>query len=177
MTWFGVTKPANLILTVASGVRSDTALVSTDAAIRERRAVSDEEIGRIVRGASARVHVDGWQAVGKIPIDLKNTNSICCAVGPQVHARRECELSFAAGVSLSPLIIGGAQSKDVAPALSVPNIVGLGAACRLRSRRVTLGRGLRNRLETRRSEDSNARLHGAAIARRASNTSTSRWHT
>jgi cysteine desulfurase len=138
-----------------------------------------EEIGRVVRENSQAVfHVDGVQAVGKIPIDLKNTAVDLFALsGHKLHAPQGIgALYIRQGVSLSPLIVGGAQEQGRRAGTSaVPNIVGLGAACRLALEDDSHARieRLRNRLEDeilRRIP--NARLNGAADrAKRLPNTS------
>ena len=65
-----------------------------------------EEIGRIVREKSeAAFHVDGVQAVGKIPIDLKNTTVDLFALsGHKLHAPQGIgALYIRQGISLSPV--------------------------------------------------------------------------
>ena len=119
-----------------AALRPDTALVSIMLANNETGVLFPiEEIGRIVREKSEAVfHVDGVQAVGKIPIDLKNTVSICLRFQVTSCTRRKASarFTFAKEFRLPPLIIGGAQEQGRRAGTSaVPNIVGLGAACRL----------------------------------------------
>jgi cysteine desulfurase len=79
-------------------------------------------------------HVDGVQAVGKIPIDLKSTPVDLFALsGHKLHAPQGIgALYVRKGLSLPSFIIGGAQEQGRRAGTSaVPNIVGLGAACRL----------------------------------------------
>jgi cysteine desulfurase len=94
-----------------------------------------EDIGQIVRERSTAVfHVDGVQAVGKIPIDLKMTEVDLFALsGHKLHAPQGIGALYVRNkISLAPFIIGGAQEqRRRAGTLAVPNIVGLGAACRL----------------------------------------------
>src|SRR6185295_15322900 len=76
VTWLGVDHNGELELDeLRAALRPDTALVSTMLANNETGVLFPiEEIGRIVREQSEAVfHVDGVQAVGKIPIDLKST--------------------------------------------------------------------------------------------------------
>jgi len=94
-----------------------------------------EEIGKIIREHSDAVfHVDGVQAVGKIPIDLKSLEVDLFALsGHKLHAPQGIgALYVRSGVTLPPFIIGGAQEHGRRAGTSaVPNIVGLGAACEL----------------------------------------------
>jgi len=151
-------------------LRSDTVLVSIMLANNETGVLFPmEEIGRIVRDRSEAVfHVDGVQAVGKIPIDLKNTPVDLFALsGHKLHAPQGVgALYIRNGLSLPPFIIGGGQEQGRRAGTSaVPNIVGLGAACQLAfddDKHASIER-LRNRLEDQiLANIPNARLNGAA---------------
>ena len=155
ITWLGVDTNGELDLDeLRAALRPETALVSIMLANNETGVLFPmEEIGRIVREKSEAVfHVDGVQAVGKIPIDLKNTAVDLFALsGHKLHAPQGIgALYVRKGISLSPLIIGGAQEQGRRAGTSaVPNIVGLGAACRLAHDDDNHGpiEELRNRLE------------------------------
>src|SRR5215212_2935503 len=137
VTWLGVDQNGELDLdSLRNALRPDTALVSIMLANNETGVLFPmKEIGQIVRENSEAVfHVDGVQAVGKIPIDLKNTAVDLFALsGHKLHAPQGIgALYIRPGISLSPLIVGGAQEQGRRAGTSaVPNIVGLGAACRL----------------------------------------------
>jgi cysteine desulfurase len=137
VTWLGVDQNGELDpSSLRAALRPDTALVSIMLANNETGVLFPiEEIGRIVRENSDAVfHVDGVQAVGKIPIDLKNTAVDLFALsGHKLHAPQGIgALYIRREVFLSPLIVGGAQEQGRRAGTSaVPNIVGLGAACRL----------------------------------------------
>jgi cysteine desulfurase len=137
VTWLGVSETGELDLdALRAAVRSDTALVSVMLANNETGVLFPiEEIGRIVRERSeALFHVDGVQAVGKVPIDLKNTDVDLFALsGHKLHAPQGVgALYLRNGISLPSFIVGGAQEqRRRAGTLAVPNIVALGAACRL----------------------------------------------
>ena len=181
VTWLGVDHNGELDLDeLRAALRPDTALVSIMLANNETGVLFPiNEIGRIVRESSDAVfHVDGVQAVGKVPIDLKNTAVDLFALsGHKLHAPQGIgALYIRPGVSLSPLIIGGAQEQGRRAGTSaVPNIVALGAACRLALADDGHDRieRLRNRLEDeilRRIP--NARLNGTADrSKRLPNTS------
>jgi cysteine desulfurase len=163
VTWLGVDHNGALDLdSLRAALRRDTALVSIMLA-------NNEEIGRIVRERSEAVfHVDGVQAVGKIPIDLKNTAVDLFALsGHKFHAPQGIgALYIRKGISLPPSIIGGGQEQGRRAGTSaVPNIVGLGAACHLAledNNHATIEM-LRNRLEDEILKNiPNARLNGPA---------------
>lgn len=153
-----------------AALRPDTALVSIMLANNETGVLFPmEEIGRIVRERSEAVfHVDGVQAVGKIRIDLKKTNADLFALsGHKFHAPQGIgALYIRKGISLPSLIIGGGQEQGRRAGTSaVPNIVGLGAACRLalEDNNHASIEALRNRLEDEVLKNiPNARLNGPA---------------
>jgi cysteine desulfurase len=171
VTWLGVNQNGELDLDeLRSALRPDTALVSIMLANNETGVLFPiEEIGRIVRDKSEAVfHVDGVQAVGKIPIDLKNTFVDLFALsGHKLHAPQGIgALYLRKEISLAPLIVGGAQEQGRRAGTSaVPNIVGLGAACQLALEDNNHARieQLRNRLEDEILKNiPNARLNGSA---------------
>jgi cysteine desulfurase len=137
VSWLGVNGDGELDLDeLRATLRPDTALVSVMLANNETGMLFPiEEIGRIVReNSAAAFHVDGVQAVGKVPIDLKNTNVDLFALsGHKLHAPQGIgALYIRKGISLPQFIIGGAQEHGRRAGTSaVPNIVGLGAACRI----------------------------------------------
>ena len=181
VTWLGVDTDGELDLdNLRAALRPDTALVSIMLANNETGVLFPmEEIGRIVRQKSEAVfHVDGVQAVGKIPIDLKNTEvNLFALSGHKLHAPQGIgALYIRKGISLSPFIVGGAQEQGRRAGTSaVPNIVGLGAACRLAHEddNHQLVEKLRNRLEDEiLKRIPNARLNGVADrSKRLPNTS------
>ena len=169
VTWLGVDQQGALDLdSVRNALRPDTALVSIMLANNETGVLFPmEAIGRIVREHSGAVfHVDGVQATGKIPIDLKNTAVDLFALsGHKLHAPQGIgALYMRKGVSLPPFLIGGGQEQGRRAGTSaVPNIVALGAACRLAREDNAHERieKLRNRLEDEILKNiSNARLNG-----------------
>ena len=181
VTWLGVDQNGELDLDgLRTALRQDTALVSVMLANNETGVLFPiEEIGRVVKEKSdAAFHVDGVQAVGKVPIDLKKTAVDLFALsGHKLHAPQGIgALYVRKGISLSPLIVGGAQEEGRRAGTSaVPNIVGLGAACHLALTDDDHERieRLRNRLEDEILKTiPNARLNGAADrAKRLPNTS------
>ena len=181
VTWLGVDGNGELNLDeLRSALRPDTALVSIMLANNETGVLFPvEDIGRIVKEKSEAVfHVDGVQAVGKIPIDLKSTAVDLFALsGHKLHAPQGIGgLYIRKDLSLPSFIIGGAQEQGRRAGTSaVPNIVGLGAACQLAldDNNHELIERLRNRLEDEiLANIANARLNGAADrSKRLPNTS------
>ncbi len=137
VTWLEVDQHGELDLDdLRRALRPETGLVSVMLANNETGVVFPiEEIGRIVKENSAAVfHVDGVQAVGKIPINLRDWPVDLFAVsGHKLHAPKGVgALYIRDGVQLPPFIIGGGQEGGRRSGTeAVPNIVGLGRACQL----------------------------------------------
>lgn len=137
VSWLGVDREGLLdVESLRNAVRPDTALVSVMLANNETGVLFPiEEIGRIVREQSDAVfHVDGVQAVGKIPIDLKTSEVDLFALsGHKFHAPQGIGALYVRdGLELPSFIVGGKQELGRRAGTSaVPNIVGLGAACKL----------------------------------------------
>jgi cysteine desulfurase len=137
VTWLDVDEEGLLNLeSLRAALRPDTALVSVMLANNETGVLFPiEEIGLMVREHSeALFHVDGVQAVGKIPINLRKTHVDLFALsGHKFHAPKGVgALYVRSGLSLAPFIIGGGQERGRrAGTEAVPYIVALGAACEL----------------------------------------------
>ena len=171
VTWLEVDGSGELNLDdLRRALRSDTGIVSVMLANNETGVLFPiDEIGKIVReNSDAVVHVDGVQAVGKIPINLKELEVDLFALsGHKLHAPQGVgALYIRSGVKLPPFIIGGSQEAGRRGGTSaVPNIVGLGAACELAGSFSDHERieTLRNKLEDQiLNTIPNARLNGTA---------------
>ena len=180
VTWLDVNESGELNLDdLRQALRRDTGIVSVMMANNETGVLFPiKEIGKIVRENSDAVfHVDGVQAVGKIPIALSELDVDLFALsGHKLHAPQGVgALYIREGVKLPPFIIGGAQESGRRGGTSaVPNIVGLGAACELAAHfdEHELIEALRDKLETAiLNQIPNARLNGTADpAKRLPNT-------
>lgn len=169
VTWLEVSETGELNLDdLRNSLRRDTGIVSVMLANNETGVLFPiDEIGKIVRQHSDAVfHVDGVQAVGKIPINLKELEVDLFALsGHKLHAPQGVgALYIRQGVELPPFIIGGSQEGGRRAGTSaVPNIVGLGEACELartfdEHERIE---SLRDKLEDRiLKQIPNARLNG-----------------
>jgi cysteine desulfurase len=117
-------------------LRRDTGIVSIMLANNETGMIFPiEEIGRIIRENSDAVfHVDGVQAVGKIPINLGNSPVDLFSIsGHKFYAPKGVGALFIRdSLKLPPFIIGGGQERGRRSGTeAVPNIVALGRAARL----------------------------------------------
>jgi cysteine desulfurase len=181
VTWLDVDSKGELNLDDLRGaLRRDTGIVSIMLANNETGVLFPiAEIGKIVRENSDAVfHVDGVQAVGKIPIDLKSMEVDLFALsGHKLHAPQGIGALYVRdGVTLPPFIIGGAQEHGRRAGTSaVPNIVGLGAACELAMKHDNheVVQSLRDKLEGELLKSiPNARVNGTTDpAKRLPNTS------
>jgi cysteine desulfurase len=180
VSWLEVDGSGELNLDdLRQALRRDTGIVSVMLANNETGVLFPiDKIGKIVRENSVAVfHVDGVQAVGKIPINLKELDVDLFALsGHKLHAPQGVgALYIRNGVKLPPFIIGGAQEGGRRAGTSaVPNIVALGAACELArtfDEHKEIER-LRNKLEDRILRTiPNARLNGTTDrAKRLPNT-------
>jgi cysteine desulfurase len=181
ITWLEVDEKGELNLDdLRQALRPDTGIVSIMMANNETGVLFPiEQAGKLIREHSdALFHVDGVQAVGKIPIDLKTMQVDLFALsGHKLHAPQGVGVLYIRdGVQLPPFIIGGGQESGRRGGTSaVPNIVGLGAACEL-ARTVDNHAGiaaLRDKLETTiLKEIPNARVNGTTESgKRLPNTS------
>ncbi len=180
VTWLGVDQSGELDLDdLRRALRRETALVSVMLANNETGVLFPiEEIGRIVHENSDAVfHVDGVQAVGKIPINLRAWPVDLFALsGHKFHAPKGVgALYIRGGVELPPFIIGGGQERGRRSGTeAMPNIIALGRACELAKRFTGHQqiRELRDRLEDQvLAKFPDARLNGTADrARRLPNT-------
>jgi len=96
-----------------------------------------EEIGKIAKEKGILFHVDGVQAVGKVPVDVQRDNIDLLSItahkiyGPKgvgaLYVRRRNPR-----VQLSAVIDGGGHERGMrSGTLNVPGIVGLGKACEI----------------------------------------------
>jgi cysteine desulfurase len=169
VTWLEVDEEGGLDLeSLRASLRPDTALVSVMLANNETGVLFPvEDVGRIVRETCEAVfHVDGVQAVGKIPIKLSDWPVDLFALsGHKFHAPKGVgALYVRAGLKLPSLMIGGGQEGGRrAGTEAVPYIVALGRAAQLAQEFEGHAgvRSLRDKLEDTILRDiPNARLNG-----------------
>lgn len=139
-----------------ASLRDDTALVSIMYANNETGTVFPlPEIADIVKSRGILLHTDAVQAVGKIPLDLKNLPvDFLVLSGHKLHAPKGVGALFVRkGTPFRPFLIGGHQEKGRRGGTeNVPGVVALGKACELSAAHLahenTEVRRLRDRLES-----------------------------
>ena len=116
-------------------VDDDTAIVSIMHANNETGAINPvEEIGAFLKPLGIPFHVDGVQAVGKIPVDV---NKIQCDLysisAHKFHGPKGIgALYVRKGTRMRPMMFGGHQEKGRRPGTeNAPGIVGMGMAAEL----------------------------------------------
>ncbi len=156
VTELGVDKDGMLDLDeLRDSIKDNTAIVSIMHANNETGVIFPiEEIGKIVKEKGALFHCDAVQAIGKIPVNLKNSHiDLLSMSGHKLHAPKGVGVLFIRkGVRIDPLIIGGHQEDNRRSGTeNVPYIIGLGKACEIAEGFVkeeqTEVRRLRDRLE------------------------------
>lgn len=136
-----------------------------------------EEAARIVKEMGGALHTDAVQAVGKIPLNVKETEiDLLSLSGHKLHAPKGIgALYVRRGTKVNPLIFGGHQERGRrAGTENVPYIVGLGKACERAQRNMadenTRVRAMRDRLEAGIMASCPGAHFNAAIANRLPNT-------
>ena len=137
VTWLDVDRDGELDLEqLESSLNPNTALVTVMLANNETGILFPvNEIAAIVKERSdALFHVDGVNAVGKVPIDLKSTEIDLFSISAhKFHGPKGIgALYIRSGVQLRPSLIGGGQEGGRrAGTEAVHQIAGIGAAARL----------------------------------------------
>jgi cysteine desulfurase len=137
VTWLDVDNNGALDLdTLRTALGPDTAVVSIMLANNETGILFPVgEIGQIVKEHSdALFHVDGINAVGKIPIDLRSTEVDLFSVsGHKFHAPKGVgALYIRDSIELPSMLVGGGQeNRQRAGTEAVHQIAGIGAAAKL----------------------------------------------
>ena len=96
-----------------------------------------EEIGKIAKEKSVFFHVDGVQAVGKVPVDVQKDNiDLLSLSGHKIYGPKGVGALYVRRrnprVQLSAIIDGGGHERGMrSGTLNVPGIVGLGKACEI----------------------------------------------
>jgi cysteine desulfurase len=181
ITWLEVNEQGTLDLHELSEMLDEqTAVVSVMLANNETGILFPvEEIAQIVKERSDAIfHVDGVNAVGKVPLDLKNSEIDLFSIsGHKFHAPKGIgALYVRENVKLPAFLIGGGQENARrAGTEAVHQIVGLGAAANLveNSEAMKAVFALRNKLENEILNNiPNSRLNGTSdYEKRLPNTS------
>ena len=173
VTWLDVDEEGLLDLDgLKNSLTEQTAVVSVMLANNETGVLFPvEEIAEIVKERSdALFHVDGVNAAGKVPIDLKNTAIDLFSISAhKFHGPKGIgALYIHDGVNLPSFLIGGGQERGRrAGTEAVHQIAGIGAAAKLANdmSKMERVRELRDRLENEiLNETPNSRLNGTRDA-------------
>jgi cysteine desulfurase len=140
---------------IRRALRPDTALVSVMHANNELGTIQPiGEIARITREAGLPLHVDGVQAVGKIPVDVDALGIDLYSIsGHKLYAPKGVgALYVRRGTKLHPILFGGHHERDRRPGTeNVAGIAALGHAAELAAARLAEDSerlcALRDRLE------------------------------
>ncbi|MFV0364206.1 MAG: cysteine desulfurase family protein [Suipraeoptans sp.] len=117
-----------------NALREDTILVSLMHVNNEIGTIMPvEEAGEAIKTYDKRIlfHIDGIQAYGKLPINLKNLKSDLYSIsGHKFHGPKGVGLLYIKdGTKINPIIFGGGQQKDMRSGTeNVPGIAGMALA-------------------------------------------------
>ena len=140
---------------VRAAIRPETVLVSVMHANNELGTIQPiADIARITRQAGVLLHVDGVQALGKIPVDVETLGvDLYSMSGHKLYAPKGVgALWVRKGTRLAPITFGGHHERDRRPGTeNVPGIAAFGAAAELGARSLAADQerlaSLRDRLE------------------------------
>ena len=158
----------------AKSLTPDTAIVSLMWGNNETGALFPiEKAAEMAKDKGILFHTDAVQAVGKIPINLRNSAvDMLSLSGHKLHSPKGIGVLFArTGLKFRPYVIGGHQERNRrAGTENAPAIIGLGKACELAALRMeeenTRVKHLRDKLEKGILEIvPHTRANGSAVAR------------
>ena len=180
ITWLGVDERGQIDLAeLEKSIRPDTALVTVMWANNETGVLfPTHEIAEIVRKRGALFHTDAVQAVGKIPLALRDAKiNFLSLSGHKLHCPKGVGVLYVnRRTKFAPYLIGGSQENGKrAGTQNVASIVALGKGCEIAGQfmehETTVVRGLRDAFES----GVLARIEGARVngdcAHRLPNTS------
>jgi len=158
----------------AKSLTPDTAIVSLMWANNETGVIFPiEKAAEMAKDKGILFHTDAVQAVGKIPINLRNNAvDMLSLSGHKLHSPKGIGVLFArTGLKFKPYVIGGHQERNRrAGTENTPAIIGLGKACELAALRMEEKRmrvmPLRDKLEKEIVEKvPHTRVNGGAVPR------------
>jgi cysteine desulfurase len=152
----GVDKKGRLDLSeLEEQLDDDTALVTIMYANNETGVIFPiEQVAELVKSKGIVFHTDAVQAVGKIPLDLSNSNIDLLSISAhKLHGPKGAGVLYVRkGTRLAPYQLGGHQeSGKRAGTENVPGIIGLGKACEIARKNINVEnirvKKLRDKLE------------------------------
>ncbi len=168
ITWLGVNERGQIDLAeLERAVRPDTALVTVMWANNETGVLFPiQEIAEVVRKKGALFHTDAVQAVGKIPLALRESKiNFLSLSGHKLHCPKGVGVLYVnRRTKFAPYLIGGGQENGKrAGTQNVAGIVALGKGCEIAGQfmehETTTVRGLRDAFEN----GVLARIEGARV--------------
>lgn len=163
-----------------AAVDTDTAIVSLMWANNETGVIFPvEEAAAIAKSKGALFHSDAVQAIGKIPINMANSNiDMLSLSGHKLHAPKGIGVLYLRrGTPFRPFLVGGHQEKSRrAGTENAAAIIALGKACQLADQYMeaenTIVRAQRDRLQDAlMAAIPNARINGGGAERLPNTTS------
>lgn len=138
-------------------ISKDTALVSIMYGNNEVGTIQPiREIAKICKESNVLLHSDAVQAVGKVPIDVKELGVDMLSISShKINGPKGIgALYIKDGIKIDPFILGGGQENGLRSGTeNVANIVGFGKACQLAKenllQNITYLQGLRDHLTKR----------------------------
>jgi len=128
---YGLVNPENL----KKEISSDTCLITIMYANNEVGTIQPiMKLAQIAREKNIVFHTDAVQAIGKIPIDVKELGIDLLSISShKINGPKGVgALYIRNGIKLSPLILGGGQERGLRSGTeNVASIVGFGMACKL----------------------------------------------
>ena len=143
VTWVDADSRGLLALDVfAAALRDDTQFASIMFVNNETGVIQDiEALGAICREHDILFHVDGAQAVGKVPIDLESLPvDLLSLTGHKFYGPKGIGALYIAdrpGCHVDPILFGGGQQRRIRPGtLPTDLIAGLGKAAEIAAGRI-----------------------------------------
>ncbi len=126
----GFIRPAAL----ERALRSNTALVSIESANGEIGTIQPiAELAAICSERGIPFHTDATQALGKIPLELKDVDFASFSAHKLYGPKGIGALYVRRGMRVPPLVVGGGQERGVrAGTVNLPGVIGFAAALELR---------------------------------------------
>lgn len=142
VTYLPVDEDGNINLEeLKNSIREDTILISVMFANNEIGTINPiKEIGQIAREKGILFHTDAVQAVGHIPIDVKEMNIDLLSMSAHKFygPKGVGALYIRKGIKITPLIHGGAQERNRrAGTENIDSIIGMGKAIELAQEEMT----------------------------------------